>query len=1098
MNMPITAPDAVPPSAPGTLERHRGARAGQPQLGRCDRQPRRREVQRPSLDDGGLHARPRQPDRSADRHDASRTPASPPDDLLLQGDCGGRGRQRRRRRRTRRARTRPPTRRRPRRRPGSPPAGRRARSRSPGAHPPTPAGSRATTSTARRRRASRPRPRTGSRSRRVRATTTPAVAAGDLLLQGDRRGQRRQLERRVERGDRDGPDRPPPGLVAAYGFDAGAARPQPTSPATATTGRSRMRRGRRGSGQVRKRAVVQRRRTPRHRPRLELARPDDRDDDRGVGQPDHGAGFRTVVAQGAPGRPRLRPVRELRHRTAPVAGRRSAPSASLDGAVAHRRSARGRTWPRRSTARRSVCSSTAPRSRQLASAGSILTSNSPVKIGGNSIWARVVQRPDRRGADLQPRPQRRRDPGRHERPRSARRTRRRRARPGTLTATGTVDERPAQLGRGDRQRRRRPLQRLPLDTAGFTPSTANRIAQPTGTTYTDTGRGRHLLLQGRRRGRRRQHRARRRTRRSRGRRRHDAALGARHADRNRCDRQSDARAGPLRPTTSASSATTSTARRRPASSPAPANRIAQPTSTSYIDNSSRPASTTTRSPPRTPPATSGPPTNEATRDRHDGHDRAERAGRARRRRSPGAPSTSSWRRRPTTSASSATTSTAARRPGSRRRRRTGSRSRPARATPTPASRRARTTTSVTAEDAAGNISAASHELTATIGDTTAPTRADRPHRERRRDIDPLNGRPQPTTSPSSATTSTAGRRRGFTPSAANRIAQPTGTTYSDSGARARHVLLQGDRRGRGRQRRPGLEHGERDDRRHDAAEHAGQPRRERRRRPGGADAGPPRPTTSASCATTSTARPSPGSCRRRRTGSRSRPARATPTVLAAGTYYYKVTAEDAAGNLSAPSTEAIATVDAPRPIGLVAAYGFDAGSGTTAADQSGNGNTATLANTTLGGRAAGRFGNALSFNGDERLRHRRRLGSLDLTNGMTIEALGEAGRRSRGFHTVDRQGAPGRLRLRRCTPAPTATGRSRRSTVGSDRGSRRHERDPRRHLDASRGHVRRDDAAALSSTARRSRQLASAGSIATSTSPSGSAATRSGASTSTA
>ena len=49
------------------------------------------------------------------------------------------------------------------------------------------------------------------------------------------------------------------------------------------------------------------------------------------------------------------------------------------------------------------------------------------------------------------------------------------------------------------------------------------------------------------------------------------------------------------------------------------------------------------------------------------------------------------------------------------------------------------------------------------------------------------------------------------------------------------------------------------------------------------------------------------------------------------------------------------------PPGLVAAYGFDEGSGTTTADQSGNGNTGTLSNATWS--TAGKFGNALSFNG---------------------------------------------------------------------------------------------------------------------------------------
>ena len=45
--------------------------------------------------------------------------------------------------------------------------------------------------------------------------------------------------------------------------------------------------------------------------------------------------------------------------------------------------------------------------------------------------------------------------------------------------------RDALMGCGDGQRGRRPLRRPPRHDAGFTPATANRIAQPTGTGYTD-------------------------------------------------------------------------------------------------------------------------------------------------------------------------------------------------------------------------------------------------------------------------------------------------------------------------------------------------------------------------------------------------------------------------------------------------------------------------------------------------------------------------------------------------------------------------------------------------------------------------------------
>src|SRR4051794_25311333 len=49
------------------------------------------------------------------------------------------------------------------------------------------------------------------------------------------------------------------------------------------------------------------------------------------------------------------------------------------------------------------------------------------------------------------------------------------------------------------------------------------------------------------------------------------------------------------------------------------------------------------------------------------------------------------------------------------------------------------------------------------------------------------------------------------------------------------------------------------------------------------------------------------------------------------------------------------------PLGLVAAYSFDEGTGTTVADASGAGNSGTVANTAWVN--TGKFGNALSFNG---------------------------------------------------------------------------------------------------------------------------------------
>src|SRR5262249_30228148 len=88
------------------------------------------------------------------------------------------------------------------------------------------------------------------------------------------------------------------------------------------------------------------------------------------------------------------------------------------------------------------------------------------------------------------------------------------------------------------------------------------------------------------------------------------------------------------------------------------------------------------------------------------------------------------------------------------------------------------------------------------------------------------------------------------------------------------------------------------------------------------------------------------------------------TTVASTTYSYRVRATDAAGNLSTYSNTATATTPA-GPSGLVAAYGFNEGTGTTVTDASGNGNTGTISNATWA--ATGKFGKALQFNGTSAL-----------------------------------------------------------------------------------------------------------------------------------
>jgi uncharacterized repeat protein (TIGR01451 family) len=106
--------------------------------------------------------------------------------------------------------------------------------------------------------------------------------------------------------------------------------------------------------------------------------------------------------------------------------------------------------------------------------------------------------------------------------------------------------------------------------------------------------------------------------------------------------------------------------------------------------------------------------------------------------------------------------------------------------------------------------------------------------------------------------------------------------------------------------------------------------------------------------------------------------------LAASTSYsYRVRAGDAAGLLGPYSPSATATTGA-LPSGLVGAYSFDEGLGTTAGDGSGNGNTGTLSGATW--TTAGKYGNALSFNGTSSRLTIADASSLDLTNAMTLEA----------------------------------------------------------------------------------------------------------------
>jgi chitodextrinase len=107
------------------------------------------------------------------------------------------------------------------------------------------------------------------------------------------------------------------------------------------------------------------------------------------------------------------------------------------------------------------------------------------------------------------------------------------------------------------------------------------------------------------------------------------------------------------------------------------------------------------------------------------------------------------------------------------------------------------------------------------------------------------------------------------------------------------------------------------------------------------------------------------------------------TTASNGTHTLTAVARDAAGNTTTSAAVTV-TVSNTAPTGLVAAYNFNAGSGTTLADRSGTGNNGTIANGTWS--TSGHTGGALSFNGTSTLVTIPDSASLDLTNSLTLEA----------------------------------------------------------------------------------------------------------------
>jgi glucose/arabinose dehydrogenase/PKD repeat protein len=108
--------------------------------------------------------------------------------------------------------------------------------------------------------------------------------------------------------------------------------------------------------------------------------------------------------------------------------------------------------------------------------------------------------------------------------------------------------------------------------------------------------------------------------------------------------------------------------------------------------------------------------------------------------------------------------------------------------------------------------------------------------------------------------------------------------------------------------------------------------------------------------------------------------------VANGAHDITALARDRAGNptTSDPVRVTVDNAVTPPPSGLVAAYGFNEGTGAAAADASGTANHGTVTGATW--TNAGRYGNALSFDGTNDAVTVPDANSLDLTTGMTLEA----------------------------------------------------------------------------------------------------------------
>jgi chitodextrinase len=139
-----------------------------------------------------------------------------------------------------------------------------------------------------------------------------------------------------------------------------------------------------------------------------------------------------------------------------------------------------------------------------------------------------------------------------------------------------------------------------------------------------------------------------------------------------------------------------------------------------------------------------------------------------------------------------------------------------------------------------------------------------------------------------------------------------------------------------------------------------------------------------------------------RTGKTTSPSASLPRLSCGAPHLLEVDAVDAAGNRSAKAAITASPGDCvptPNPVaGLVAAYGFEEGGGPNATDSSGNGNTGSLSGASR--TANGRFGSALSFDGQNDQVSVPDDSTLDLSGAMTIEAWVRPTSAQAGWRTV--------------------------------------------------------------------------------------------------